>query len=88
LAETLQQVREGNGVDLLVTDYHLSNDETGTQIIVALREALGMSLKSVLTTGETSSAVQDLPRDPHMRIASKPIQADELLTLLRALLAA
>jgi CheY-like chemotaxis protein len=88
LAEPLQHVREGNAVDLLVTDYHLSNNETGTQVIVALRAALGMSLKSVLTTGDTSSVVQDLPRDPHMRIVSKPIQADELLTLLRALLAA
>ncbi|MFI4889099.1 MAG: hypothetical protein ACHQIL_01055 [Steroidobacterales bacterium] len=25
-----------------------------------------------------------LPRDPYVRIASKPVQADELLTLLRA----
>lgn len=88
LTEALRHVREGNGIDLLVTDYHLSNDETGTQVIAALREALGISLKSVLTTGDTSSAIKDLPRDPHLRIASKPIQADELLTVLGALLAA
>jgi PAS domain S-box-containing protein len=88
LAEALRHVREGNGVDLLVTDYHLSNGETGTQVIAALREALGISLRCVLTTGDTSSTIQDLPRDPHLRIISKPIQANELLTLLRALLAA
>ena len=39
-------------------------------------------------TGDTSSAMKELPRDPHLRVASKPIKADELLTLLRALLAA
>ena len=88
LAEAVQHVRDGNGVDLLVSDYHLSDGETGIQVIAALRELLGTSLKAVLTTGDTSSAIQDLPRDPHLRIASKPIKAEELLTLLRALLAA
>jgi hypothetical protein len=40
-----------------------------------------------LTTPE-SSAIKEVPRDPYLRIASKPIDAEELLTLLRALLAA
>jgi hypothetical protein len=56
-------------------------------VIAALREALGNSLKAVIVTGDTSSVVKQLPRDPSLRIASKPIRADELLTLLRALLA-
>jgi PAS domain S-box-containing protein len=88
LAQALQHLREGNGVDLLVTDYHLGDDETGTQVIATLREALGVSLRAVLMTGDTSSAVNDLRRDPFLRIASKPIDAEQLLTLLRALLAA
>ncbi len=87
LAEALQHVRDGAGVDLLVTDYHLGNGETGSQVIVALRDALGLPLKAVLTTGDTSTTIQQLPRDPHLRVTSKPINADELLTLLRALLA-
>jgi hypothetical protein len=32
--------------------------------------------------------MKEVQRDPHLRIASKPIDADELLALLRALLAA
>ncbi len=88
LAEALQHARSGNGIDLLVTDYHLAHGETGTAVIAAVRESLGTHLKAVLVTGDTSTAVKDLPRDPFMRIASKPIQADELLTLMRALLAA
>jgi PAS domain S-box-containing protein len=77
-----------NAIDLLVTDYHLANGETGTAVVSALREALGTHLKAVLITGDTSAAVQELPRDPFMRITSKPVQADELLTLMRALLTA
>lgn len=75
-------------IDLLVTDYHLGNGETGTAVISALRDSLGSNLRAVLITGDTSTAVKEPPRDPFMRIASKPIQADELLTLMRALLAA
>ena len=88
LAEALKHVRAGNGVDLLVSDYHLGQGQTGTQVIAALRETLSAPLKAVLTTGDTSSAIKELPGDPFLRVASKPIQADELLTLLRALLAA
>jgi PAS domain S-box-containing protein len=87
LSEALQHVQMGHRVDLLITDYHLSGRETGTQVISALRERLGISLKAVIATGDTSSAVKQLPRDPNLRITSKPIQADELLTLLRGLLA-
>jgi CheY-like chemotaxis protein len=87
LSEALQEIRKGLGVDLLITDYHLSGGETGTQVIATLREILGNSLKAVLVTGDTSSAIKQLPRDPCLRITSKPIQADELLSLLRALLA-
>ncbi len=74
-------------IDLLITDYHLSEGETGIQIIAVLRERLGVSLKAVLMTGDTSSAIKDLPHDPHLRITNKPVKAEELLTLLRALLA-
>jgi PAS domain S-box-containing protein len=87
LSEALQHVQGGHGVDLLITDYHLSGRETGMQVIATLRESLGNSLKSVIVTGDTSTAVRELPRDPSLRIASKPIQADELMMLLRSLLA-
>jgi PAS domain S-box-containing protein len=88
LSEALQKVREIGGVDLLVTDFHLRDGETGTQVIAALREALQSPLKAVLITGDTSTAIKELPRDPHLRIASKPIKAEEFLTIIRGLLTA
>jgi two-component system, sensor histidine kinase len=87
LAEALDEATR-NVIDLLLTDFHLANGETGTAVISALRESLGVDLKAVLITGDTSTAMKELPRDPLMRIASKPVKADELLTLMRALLAA
>ena len=76
-----------NGVDLLVTDYHLGDTETGLQVITALREALSRPLKAILITGDTSAAIRELPRDPNLRVASKPITAEVLFTMMRELLA-
>jgi PAS domain S-box-containing protein len=88
LSGALQHVHEGGVVDLLICDYHLSGGETGTQVVAALREILGNSLPALLTSGDTSSAIKQLPRDPYLRFTSKPIKAEELVGLLRALLAA
>lgn len=88
LSEALQHVQQGHGVDLLISDYHLNHGETGTQVIEMLREKLGSSLRAVLATGDTSSAIKKLPSDPYLRITSKLIKAEDLLALIRALLTA
>jgi PAS domain S-box-containing protein len=87
LAEAQSRASEHPQIDLLVTDYHLSNNETGTQVIAAMRESVGKHLKAVLITGDTSAAVKELRRDERLRLASKPIHAEELLGLLKSLLA-
>jgi PAS domain S-box-containing protein len=87
LAEAQACAAEHPPIDLLITDYHLSNGETGTQVISALRDRHGANLRAVLITGDTSSAVKDLQCDERLRLARKPIHAQELLTLLRTLLA-
>ena len=88
LTEALQKMRQAGTIDLLVTDYHLNDGETGLQVIAALRQETGSNLRSVLVTGDTSAAIKEIPLDPRLRIASKPIRAEELLTLMRALLVA
>lgn len=82
ITEALQVARD-EVIDLLITDYHLAGEETGTALIAALRGILGGTLKAILITGDTSAAVKDLPSDPCLRLASKPIKADALLKLMR-----
>jgi CheY-like chemotaxis protein len=86
LLEALQKARDNADVDLLITDYHLAGGETGTEVISSVRGILGADLPTVLITGDTSSAVKELQHDGNVRTASKPINADELLALLRELL--
>ncbi len=88
LSEALAAACVVDPIDVVVTDYHLGHGETGMQVIEGLRERLGSSLKAVLVTGDTSSAIHELSRQPFMRVVSKPVQADELLELLRELSAA
>jgi len=87
MREALEQVRRAPPIDVVLTDYHLGGRETGIQVIAALRASLQRPLKAVLVTGDTSSAIRMLPSDPITQIASKPINAEDLLRLLRGMLA-
>ena len=87
LAEALEAVQGGTKVDLLVTDFHLHGGETGLKVIAALREVVGPGLKSILITGDTSSAVRNLTQDRRLRVMSKPVDADQMLGLIEAFLA-
>ncbi len=87
LAEALRLAEELQHIDLVISDYHLA-EARGTTVIAALRERLGPALTSILMTGDTSSAIKELPLDNQLRIISKPVDADELLDLIRILLPA
>jgi PAS domain S-box-containing protein len=86
LTEAQRAVSEGEKVDLLITDYHLRDGETGLTVIAAMRGALGAGLKALLITGDTSSVVRKISQDSNLRIISKPVNADEMLGLLETLL--
>jgi two-component system, sensor histidine kinase len=88
LAEALRSAQQEGTPDLLITDYHLGDGELGTQVIGALRETLRTVVKAVLVTGDTSTAVKQMPNDPRLRIVAKPIDAEQLLKVLEELLTA
>ena len=85
--EALELLRDGVDFDLIITDFHLEEGHTGTEVISVAREMMGESLKAILVTGDTSSAVRELQGDDKLRIARKPINSGELLALVRTLLA-
>ena len=85
-AEALRKAAGEDPFDLLVTDFHLGRGETGVELVVTLRARYGANLKSILVSGDTSLAVKSLQPDAHLRIASKPLRADQLLALMTELL--
>lgn len=86
--EALLRVSESPDIDLIISDFHLGNGALGTDVIAALRGVLGPAAKAVVMTGDTSSLMRNLPCDVHLRVISKPINANELLSLTRELLLA
>ncbi|HYC08506.1 MAG TPA: ATP-binding protein [Steroidobacteraceae bacterium] len=88
LAEAAARARDNPGIALLMTDYHLREGDTGTQVIAAVRAAVGRELPTVLISGDTSSTVRDLKADDRVHLVSKPIDAEQLLALLKTLLPA
>jgi CheY-like chemotaxis protein len=85
LPDALERLREMTQVDLILTDYHLPEGESGLDVIAAIRGKLAKPLKAVLITGDTSSAVAEIRCDPLLRVASKPIRAEDLLQILNEL---
>ncbi len=85
VAGAVAEARKMQRLDVILTDFHLQDEETGLEVIAAVRGALGRPVNSVLITGDSALAVRELSLDAALRIASKPIKADELLGIIRAL---
>ena len=84
LDEAVEVARRNPDIDLIVSDYHLGQGETGTDLISAVREVLRRRCAAVLVTGDTSAAMR-AQDTPDIRLISKPINADEFMALIREL---
>ena len=87
VAEATQLAGDHTDIELLITDFHLTNGEVGTDVIAAVRGITGTPVRAVVISGDTSLALRKVAnQDPHVRIASKPVHAAELLSLIAELL--
>jgi CheY-like chemotaxis protein len=84
--EALSELEEVRAFDLIVTDFHLEDNRTGTEVISRAREILGPAQPAILVSGDTSSAVREIQCDANLKLTSKPINSEELLGLVKSLL--
>lgn len=85
LAEALRVLDMHAELHLLITDFHLGPEGTGIDVIAAVRQRRGAALPAILLSGDTSMDVQGREHDSRCRIVSKPLQAEQLLTLIEEL---
>jgi two-component system, sensor histidine kinase len=85
-AEALRWLDALGEFDLLITDFHLDAHGTGLDVIASVREQLGQAFPAILLSGDTSMGVQGREHDRRCRIASKPLQAEQLIALIGELL--
>jgi len=84
--EAMRLMRRDPVIDVLITDYHLEAGATGVDVVAECRGIAGKDdLPAILLSGDTSSAVRAIGGDPRLRVASKPIDPDQLIELIAEL---
>ncbi len=87
VAQAIEQARESRDLELLITAHCLGEGETGRQVIASVRQLLGPDLKAVLIGADPCGTDRGSDGDAHLHLLSKPVDPNELLGLLKALLA-
>lgn len=70
----------------VVCDYRLGNVHTGLDAIAALRYEFGDDLPAILVTGDLDPKIAERASEQRIRVMHKPVDSDELLAALHALL--
>ncbi len=86
LTEAIDRTRESPDLDLVITDYHLA-EGTGKQVVSCVREMRGQDFRALVITGDTASAVHRFDSDSGLCWIRKPVEPEQLLALLRRMLA-
>jgi two-component system, sensor histidine kinase len=80
--------REGDQVQLLISDYHLGDAKSGREVVESLRGIAARELPAVFLSGDTSFALRSLQNLPRTRTLNKPVDVHELVQTIAQLLAA
>ncbi len=81
--EASQRTRANPDLNLVITDYRLAGEDTGRQVISAVRAIRGPAFNAIVISGDTSSAVQYFDGDNHVCWLRKPLNPSLLLTVLQ-----
>jgi Na+/proline symporter/signal transduction histidine kinase/ActR/RegA family two-component response regulator len=84
VAQAEQELRRG-GVDLILADYHLTDDMDGLQALEALRSVIGDLPPVAMITADGSSELKQRARALGYPILHKPVRPAALRALLSAL---
>ncbi len=74
--------------DLIISDFHLRGGETGLGVALSVRRDAEREIPIVFVTGDTSKLSASAGPIPGADFLTKPLQADDLLAIVRRRLAA
>ncbi|MBY4675874.1 PAS domain-containing hybrid sensor histidine kinase/response regulator [Marinobacterium arenosum] len=83
--QALKLCQAGFRPDVVLADYHLADQDTGTGVIAALRARYG-PLPALLITADRSDACRQLFRELELPVLNKPVKPGKLRALLTHLL--
>jgi len=77
---------QGLPPELILADYHLDNDDLGTDAIAAVRSQLGEEIPAVIITADRSDESRQRFRQLNLPVLNKPLKPGKLRALLSHLL--
>jgi PAS domain S-box-containing protein len=80
-SEALERIRSV-APDIIVSDYHLRGDETGAEVVDAVRSRVGKPVPAIFVTGDTSKLARASTQIVNTTLLSKPTQVDDLLAAI------
>jgi signal transduction histidine kinase/CheY-like chemotaxis protein len=82
--EILQELRAFDypTPDVMVIDYRLRKEETGVEVIHAIRAFFDADVPAILMTGEATNNIEDIALEHNALFMRKPISAEHLKRLL------
>ncbi|MCO4759594.1 MAG: hybrid sensor histidine kinase/response regulator, partial [Oceanospirillaceae bacterium] len=87
--DALQQIeRTGIVPEVMMADYHLDDDKTGTDAIGYVRDMLGIEIPAMVITADRSDECRQLFRELGLPVLNKPVKPGKLRALLTHLLQA
>jgi CheY-like chemotaxis protein len=85
-AAALASVAEGGGHDMIISDLHLADGESGIEVIERLREALGSPIPAFVISGDTAPERLREASAGGYHLLQKPVSPMTLRTTLNRLL--
>ena len=85
LASARWQLEQGLVPDVIVSDYHLGNGETGIELLRQLAAVSGRTVAACLMSGDTDPALMQLARQAGFTLLHKPVRPAKLRSLIRRL---
>lgn len=81
-AEAAQKVRDSRVPDIVLVDYHLSDQSNGLDVMEHLNLLLDTTLPAIVITADRSTALEDKVRQNHYGLLRKPIKPAALRALM------
>lgn len=74
------------GIDLILADYHLSDDKRGDAAIAQIRNHLGRQLPAVVITADRTPELRERLQGAGLHVLQKPVKPAQLRALLASLI--
>ncbi|MCB1731032.1 MAG: PAS-domain containing protein [Halieaceae bacterium] len=83
--ELLAMLGAGGRPDIVLADYHLNDNDTGLEVVMAARQAGAPDIPCIIISADDSDVIRDRARAVGYRFLSKPVDANRLRALVLAL---